>query len=213
MQKGSIKEIPRPKFKQNNFQIAQRSDLSPIPTVSPLEFLSHSSQSKKFFPPPKKFSKEFSNSLIESNSQPTSPKVNKDEGQKFSQTKSNKGNEFKVRRFTEGNKKGEKSNLKRSEDIIETLFQGVERIEHMNDEIHEFPKFLILNTQEPTNHTTTILDRSGFDLQNKSIDLIENYEKPFCKTVIQYTFQSKKLGGDYTIKSTDLFNDEEFKIK
>lgn len=115
-------------------------------------------------------------------------------------------------------KKGYPSNKHKSpvqEEEIEINFQGIERVQHVEDPPIKLPKIVESAIPELTVNTTAqekSFTEHSYDRSNTDSKL-EAYEKPKCRAVIQYTFFSKKLGGEYVIKSTDLFQVEEMKQK
>lgn len=217
VQKSSIRAMPRPQVRSRNTEasishsISGISDISPITKISPNEH-PHHGFNKKFFSSPGVHQRSTSFSGIQGISSPPSPhnlnSTIKEEVSVFYQSHTSTAK--KPRRYTTDNKSHANAKNPHDEDIVETYFQGFERVEHLEDEPQGFPKILMINTQDNTHITTTILDRSGVESVNKSFDIMDTYEKPICKTVIQYAFQSKKLGGEYMIKSTDLFNIDDF---
>jgi len=218
VQKSSIRAMPRPQVRSRNAEASISHSISGISDISPITKASPSEQyaggfPRKFFPSPGVQRKtSFSNTQV--TSLPQSPRnLNTTIKEEVSVFYPSSSTAKKTRRYTSDNMKSERNNHgKNNEDeVVETYFQGFERVEHLEDEPQGFPKILLINTQEHTNMTTTILDKSGVESVNKSFDIVDTYEKPICKTVMKYAFQSKKLGGEYIIKSTDLFNIEDFK--
>jgi len=217
-QKSSIRAMPRPQVRSRNTEasishsISGISDISPITKASPNEHSHHHGFNKKFFSSPGVHQRSTSFSGIQGISSPPSPhnlnSTIKEEVSVFYQSYTSTAK--KSRRHTFDHKSHGNAKHNNDEDVVETYFQGFERVEHLEDEPQGFPKILMTNAQEHTNITTTILDKSGVESVNKSFDIVDTYEKPICKTVIQYAFQSKKLGGEYIIKSTDLFNIDDF---
>lgn len=209
-QKSSLKRIPKPDVNANIKSITQNNksspfnasfDISPIPGTSMTSQLGSASKNSFYtFNTPRAVPTISTAQIKTPPMTPILQAVKEDSSINYERRKSRKSIEDsgKLDHFTQKNEGV----------IIETYFQGFERYEHISDESQEFPKIIALNNQDLTNLTTTVFDKSGVESQ-KSLDLTEIHEKPVCTTIIQYTFHSKKLGGEYIIKSTDLFNFEE----